>query len=51
MEVNCDDSLDVMKRLKKHRAAIIRHNRHDRKRRREGEYRWRESVDGQEKVQ
>lgn len=51
LEVNCDDSLDVMKRRKKHRAVIIRDNRHDRERRREGECRWRESVDGQEKVQ
>lgn len=51
LEVNCDDSSDVMKRLKEHRAVIIRDNRHDRERRREGEQRWRESVAGQEKVQ
>lgn len=42
LEVNCDDSLDVMKRLREHRAVIIRDNRHDRERRREGEHRrWR----------
>lgn len=41
-EVNCDDSLDVMKRLREHRAVIIRDNRHDKERRREGE---RESPD------
>lgn len=35
LEVNCDDSLDVMKRLREHRAVIIRDNRHDRERRRE----------------
>lgn len=37
LEVNCDDSLDVMKRLREHRAVIIRDNRHDRERRRGGE--------------
>ncbi len=51
-EVNCDDSLDVMKRLREHRAVIIRDNRHDRERRRGAE---RESADeredGREKVQ
>lgn len=51
LEVNCDDSLDVMKRLRKHRAIIIRDNRHDRERRREGEHRRGERGDGQEKVQ
>lgn len=55
LEVNCDDSLDVMKRLREHRAMIIRDNRHDRERRR-GEEREStdgggERVDGQEKVQ
>lgn len=40
LEVNCDDSLGVMKRLKKPRAVIIRDYRHDRERRREGEFRW-----------
>lgn len=30
LEVNCDDSLDVMKRLRERRAAIIRDNRHER---------------------
>lgn len=49
MEVNCDDSLDVMKRLRGHRAVIIRDNRHDRERRGGGEEGW--VVDGQEKVQ
>lgn len=29
MEVNCDDSADVMKRRKEYRAVIIRDNRHD----------------------
>ena len=51
LEVNCDDSLDVMKRLREHRAVIIRDNRHDSERRREGERRPGERVDGQEKVQ
>lgn len=59
LEVNCDDSLHVMKRLREHRAVIIGDNRHDRERRRGGE-REREGnkgegeqrvVDGQEKVQ
>lgn len=36
LEVNCDDSLDVMKRLRGHRAVIIRDNRHDREGRRRG---------------
>lgn len=51
LAVNCDDSLDVMKRLREHRAVIIRDNRHDRERRREreGEHRQGERVDGQEK--
>lgn len=30
MEANCDDSSDVMKRLRGHRAVIIRDNRRDR---------------------
>lgn len=50
LEVNCDDSLAVMKRLKEHRAVIIRDNRHDSEKRREGEMRWRGRLDGQEKV-
>lgn len=32
LEVNCDDSLDVIKRLREHRAVIIRDNRHDKRR-------------------
>lgn len=41
MEVNCDDSLDVMKRLRERRAVIIRDNRHDR----EGGGGWGGSMD------
>lgn len=42
LELNCDDILDVMKRLREHRAVIIRH-RLDKERRRVPE---RESADG-----
>lgn len=46
LEVNCDDSLDVMKRLREHRAVIIRDNRHDKERRRRREGRGEGEMEG-----
>lgn len=46
LEVNCDDSLDVMKRLREHRAMIIRDNRHDKEERRGERGREREHRQG-----
>lgn len=51
LEVNCDDSLGVMKRLKEHRPVIIRDNKHDTERQRERQYVRREREEGQETVQ
>lgn len=46
LRVKCDDNSDVMKRLREHRAVIIRDNRHDKERRRRGEKRRRSRQGG-----